>query len=92
VGEVSTIGLDLAKQAFHVHGAESAGRPLFSRNISRAKLEPSEDDFLDGLAVDALRACEASAWALVATLGRKQTSLKSDSLSCSPPAVPQADV
>ena len=63
MGEVSTIGLDLAKQAFHVHGADSAGRPLFSRNISRPKLEPSEDDFLDGLAVDALRACEASAWA-----------------------------
>jgi transposase len=38
VGEISTIGLDLAKQVFHVHGADSAGRALFSRKIARAKL------------------------------------------------------
>ena len=40
MGEVSTIGLDLAKQVFHVHGADSSGRPLFSRRIARAKLAP----------------------------------------------------
>lgn len=36
--EVTTIGLDLAKQVFHVHGADSSGRALFSRRVSRAKL------------------------------------------------------
>ena len=40
MAEVSTIGLDLAKQVFHVHGADSSGRPLFSRRIARAKLAP----------------------------------------------------
>ena len=38
MSEVTTIGLDLAKQVFHVHGADSSGRPLFSRKITRAKL------------------------------------------------------
>ncbi len=40
MGEVSTIGLDLAKQVFHVHGADASGVPVFSRRISRAKLLP----------------------------------------------------
>jgi transposase len=40
VSEVTTIGLDLAKQVFHVHGADGSGRPLFSRKIARAKLAP----------------------------------------------------
>jgi len=38
VSEVTTIGLDLAKQVFHVHGADGCGRPLFSRKVTRAKL------------------------------------------------------
>lgn len=38
MGEVSTIGLDLAKQVFHAHGADASGVPLFSRRITRAKL------------------------------------------------------
>jgi transposase len=36
--EVTTIGLDIAKQVFHVHGADGSGRPLFSRKVTRAKL------------------------------------------------------
>ena len=36
--EVTTIGLDLAKQVFHVHGSDAAGMPLFSKRLSRAKL------------------------------------------------------
>jgi transposase len=36
--EVTTIGLDIAKQVFHVHGADGSGRALFSRRISRAKM------------------------------------------------------
>jgi transposase len=38
VAEVSTIGLDIAKQAFQVHAADAAGRALFRKKITRAKL------------------------------------------------------
>ena len=38
MGEVTTIGLDLAKQVFHVHGADASGAALFSRRLTRAKL------------------------------------------------------
>ena len=36
--EVSTIGLDIAKQVFHAHGADASGAMLFSRRITRQKL------------------------------------------------------
>lgn len=36
--EVTTIGLDIAKQVFHVHGADASGAMLFSRRIRREKL------------------------------------------------------
>jgi transposase len=38
VAEVSTIGLDIAKQAFQVHAADAAGRAVFRKKITRAKL------------------------------------------------------
>jgi transposase len=38
VSEVTTIGLDIAKNVFHAHGADARGRALFSRKISRTKL------------------------------------------------------
>jgi transposase len=38
VTEVSTIGLDIAKQVFQVHGADASGRVVFRRKIVRAKL------------------------------------------------------
>ncbi len=38
MGEVTIIGLDLAKQVFHVHGADASGARLFSKRLSRAKL------------------------------------------------------
>ena len=38
MGEISTIGLDIAKQVFHAHGADASGAPLFSRRLSRQKL------------------------------------------------------
>jgi transposase len=38
VSEVSTIGLDIAKNVFHAHGADSTGRPVFSRKLTRGKL------------------------------------------------------
>ena len=36
--EVTTIGLDIAKQIFHAHGADASGAMVFSRRITRAKL------------------------------------------------------
>jgi transposase len=38
MSEVTTIGLDIAKNVFHAHGADAGGSPLFSRKISRTKL------------------------------------------------------
>jgi len=35
---VTTIGVDLAKNVFHVHGADATGRCVFSQQLSRAKL------------------------------------------------------
>lgn len=38
MSEVTTIGLDIAKNVFHAHGADAGGRPIYSRRISRGKL------------------------------------------------------
>jgi transposase len=38
MGEVSTIGLDIAKSAFQVHGVDVAGSVVIRRRISRAKV------------------------------------------------------
>ncbi|WP_010219991.1 IS110 family transposase [Sphingomonas sp. PAMC 26621] len=38
MSEVTTIGLDIAKNVFHAHGADSTGRMVFSRKLSRGKL------------------------------------------------------
>lgn len=38
MGEVITIGLDIAKAVFHAHGADEAGRQVFSRRIARGKV------------------------------------------------------
>ena len=38
VAEVSTIGLDIAKNVFHAHGADAQGRGVFSKRLSRAKV------------------------------------------------------
>lgn len=38
MGKISTIGLDIAKQVFHAHGADASGAVLFSRRLTRAKL------------------------------------------------------
>lgn len=38
MGEVITIGLDIAKSVFHAHGADAAGRQVFSRRIARGKV------------------------------------------------------
>lgn len=36
--EITTVGLDIAKYAFHAHGADERGHMLFSKKISRGKL------------------------------------------------------
>ena len=36
--QATTIGLDIAKYVFHVHGADAAGHVLFRKRITRAKL------------------------------------------------------
>ena len=38
MNEVTTIGLDIAKHVFHAHGADSGGRAVFSRKVTRGKL------------------------------------------------------
>jgi hypothetical protein len=38
VEQVTTIGLDIAKHVFQVHGADGAGHVLFRKRITRAKL------------------------------------------------------
>ena len=38
MAEVTTIGLDLAKQVFHVHGADASGAGLFSKRLTRSKV------------------------------------------------------
>jgi len=38
MGEVSIVGIDLAKHVFQLHGADAAGAVVFRRKLSRAKL------------------------------------------------------
>jgi transposase len=38
VTEVSTIGLDLAKNVFQAHGADAAGAPIFRKKLRRAQV------------------------------------------------------
>src|SRR5690349_20804934 len=38
MGEVSTIGLDIAKSIFQVHGVDGAGAVVIRKRISRAKV------------------------------------------------------
>ena len=36
--QITTIGLDLAKQIFQVHGADAEGAPVVSRRLRRAEV------------------------------------------------------
>ena len=38
VGQVSTIGLDIAKHVFQAHGADAAGQVVFRKRLTRTKL------------------------------------------------------
>ena len=37
---VTTVAIDLAKNVFHVHGADTSGKPVIRRRLTRAKLSP----------------------------------------------------
>jgi hypothetical protein len=50
VGEVSTIGLDLAKSVFQVHGADERGAALLRKKLQREQLL----EFFAGLPHNAL--------------------------------------
>jgi transposase len=38
MGELSTIGLDIAKSVFQIHGVDAAGAVVIRKRITRAKL------------------------------------------------------
>ena len=38
MGEISTIGLDIAKSVFQVHGVDGAGAVVIRKRIGRAKV------------------------------------------------------
>jgi transposase len=58
MGEVSTIGLDLAKNVFQVHGADASGAVLFRKKLRRHQVLT----FLAGqrLCMVAMEACSSS--------------------------------
>ena len=40
MGEVSTVGLDLAKHVFQAHGADASGAVVFRKKLRRAQVLP----------------------------------------------------
>ena len=40
MGQVSTIGLDLAKSIFQVHGADASGAVVFRKRLRRGQVRP----------------------------------------------------
>jgi transposase len=38
VGQVSTVGLDLAKSIFQAHGADASGEVVFRKKLGRGRL------------------------------------------------------
>ena len=72
MSQVITIGLDIAKNVFHAHGADERGAMVFSRKLTRGKLL----DFFAGqpACVVALEACGgAHHWASSASRSRCST-------------------
>ena len=68
--QVTTIGLDIAKNVFHAHGADERGVAVFSRKLGRGKLL----DFFAGqpACLVAMEACSgAHHWARVIRLGQE---------------------
>ncbi len=71
MSEITTIGLDLAKSVFQVHGADRDGRPLLRKQLRRAQVL----DFFAGLpaCMVGMEACgSAHHWAReLRALGRR---------------------
>src|SRR5678816_4654787 len=40
MGQVTTIGLDIAKSVFQVHGVDAAGEVVLKRQLTRARVAP----------------------------------------------------
>ena len=40
MGQVSTIGLDLAKSIFQAHGADASGAVVFRKRLRRSQVRP----------------------------------------------------
>jgi transposase len=40
MGEVVTVGLDIAKSVFQVHGVDAEGQVVLQRRLTRARLTP----------------------------------------------------
>ena len=57
MSQVITIGLDIAKNVFHAHGADERGAMVFSRKLTRGKLL----DFFAGQPAAWLRSKRAAA-------------------------------
>ena len=53
--QVTTLGIDLAKQVFHVYGADAQGREVFRNRLARSASKPV-------LATTALRRWDGSVW------------------------------
>lgn len=58
MNDVSIIGLDLAKNVFHAHGAEADGSVVFRRKLSRAQLMKLLDE--QPSCVVAMQACASA--------------------------------
>lgn len=44
MNEVTTIGIDLAKNVFELHGVNRRGKSVLRKTVSRSKLLPTEED------------------------------------------------
>jgi transposase len=56
MSEVSTIGLDIAKSVFQIHGVDAAGAVVICNRVSRAKLLEFFAALPDCLVGDLIRA------------------------------------
>jgi transposase len=45
MNEITTIGLDLAKHVFQVHGVDAAGATVLRKQLRRAQVLPSLVDY-----------------------------------------------
>ena len=87
--QVTTIGLDLAKNLFEVHGADAQGRPVLKRRLAREKVP----DFFADLppCLVGLEACAAAHWRRVSARGRsRRTTEALGARSLRPPPSPRA--